>query len=108
MTAKQFTKYILHKNGIYRQCIKAIEEMSELTHVLARYTFDGEFDREHLAEELSDVVLMMRELAEAFDISDLEIEERIQGKINRYCGYEQKGVKSFARENESLEHTAEG
>ena len=108
MTAKQFVKYILHKNGNCRQCTKAIEEMAELTHVLARYCFDGEFDREHFGEELADVILMCRELAEAFDVSDLEIEERIQGKIDRYCGYEQKGVKSFARENESLEHTAEG
>ena len=108
MTKKQFVKYILHKNGLLKQCIKAIEEMTELIHVLARYIFNGELDRENLGEEFSDVHLVLDELAEGFDISDLEIEQRIQGKVNRYCGYEQKGVNSFARENESLEHTAEG
>jgi NTP pyrophosphatase (non-canonical NTP hydrolase) len=99
MTAKQFTKYILHKNGTYRQCSKAIEEMAELIHVLSRYTFDGDLDRENLGEELADVVLMCRELAEAFDVSDLEIEERIQGKIDRYMG-----VNEYAPKNKSVEH----
>ena len=104
MTSKRFIEYILHKNGNCRQCIKAIEEMAELTHVLSRYTFDGEFDRENLGEELADVILMCRELAEAFDVSDLEIEQRIQGKVDRY--FKEDGA--HARKNESLEHTAEG
>ena len=103
MTAKQFVKYILKENGNLRQCIKAIEEMAELIHVLSRYAFDGDLDRENLGEELADVVLMLRELAEAFDISDLEIETRIQGKINRYLG-----VEEYAQEDKSLEHFAEG
>lgn len=104
MTAKQFTKYILHKNGNCRQCIKAIEEMAELTHVLSRYAFDGELDRDNLGEELSDVVLMCREIAEGFNVSDLEIEQRIQGKVDRYFGEGE----SYARTNESVEHISEG
>lgn len=103
MTAKQFIEYILRKNGVCRQCIKAIEEMAELIHVFSRYAFDGEFDRENLGEELADVVLMLREIAEAFDISDLEIEQRIQGKIDRYLG-----VNGYAQKDESLEHSAGG
>lgn len=86
MTAKQFIPYVLNKNGYVAQSIKAIEEMSELIHVLSRYAFDGEFDRENLGEELADVVLMLRELCEAFDVSDLEIEQRIKSKIDRYMG----------------------
>lgn len=39
-----------------------------------------------LFKELADVVLMLRELCEAFDISDLEIEQRIKSKIDRYMG----------------------
>lgn len=103
MTAKQFTKYILHKNGNCRQCIKAIEEMAELIHVLSRFAFDGELDRENLGEELADVHLMLMELAEAFDISDLEIEQRMQTKVDRYTG-----MTDNARTNKSIEHTAEG
>lgn len=99
MTAKQFINYILRANGVVRQCIKAIEELAELIHVLSRYAFDGELDRENLGEELADVVLMLRELSEAFDISDLEIEQRIQGKINRYLG-----VNDNAQKNKSIEH----
>lgn len=103
MTAKQFTTYILKKNGNCRQCIKAIEEMAELTHVLSRYAFDGEFDRENLGEELADVILMCRELAEAFDVSDLEIEQRMQSKVDRYVG-----VTTNARPHKSVEHINEG
>ena len=103
MTAKQFTKYILKKNGNYRQCVKAIEEMAELIHVLSRFVFDGELDRENLGEELADVILMTRELAEAFDVSDLEIEQRIQGKVDRYLG-----VTDNAQTHKSLEHITEG
>jgi NTP pyrophosphatase (non-canonical NTP hydrolase) len=103
MTAKQFTKYILHKNGVARQCIKAIEELAELIHCLSRYAFDGELDRENLGEELSDVHLMLLELAEAFDISDLEIEQRMQSKVDRYVG-----VTTNARPHKSVEHISEG
>lgn len=103
MTAKQFTKYILHKNGTYRQCSKAIEEMAELVHVLSRYIFDGDLDRENLGEELADVILMCRELAEAFDVSDLEIEQRMQSKVDRYVG-----VTTNARPHKSVEHISEG
>lgn len=84
MTTKQFIPYILKKNGYTAQAIKSIEEMAELTYVLSRYAFGGTLDRESLGEELADVELMLRELREAFDISDLEIEQRIKYKIDRY------------------------
>ena len=83
MNSDKFVQYIIGKNGFQKQCIKACEELSELIYVLSRYAM-GDIDRDHIAEETADVVLMCREICTMFDISELEIEQRIQGKIDRY------------------------
>ena len=87
MNSDKFVPYILGKNGYQNQAIKACEELSELTYVLARFAM-GDCDRDHIAEETADVILMCRQICAMFDISDLEIEQRIQGKIDRYLKIE--------------------
>jgi NTP pyrophosphatase (non-canonical NTP hydrolase) len=91
MNSDKFVPYILGKNGNRYQAIKACEELSELAYVLARYSM-GECDREHIAEETADVILMCRQICAMFNIDDLEIEQRIQYKIDRY--FEREKVKN--------------
>lgn len=83
MNSDKFIPYILGKNGNQMQSMKACEELSELTYVLARYAM-GECNRDHIAEETADVIMMCRQVCAMFNISDLEIEQRIQYKIDRY------------------------
>ena len=88
MNSENFIPYILGKNGSRYQATKACEELSELTYVLARYV-NGDCDREHIAEETADVILMCKQICAMFNIDDLEIEQRIQYKIDRY--FEREG-----------------
>lgn len=84
MTEKEFIPYVLGREGYPRQCIKATEEMGECIQRLARYSLSDRCDRDETAEEICDVILMMREMCCVFEISDEEVAERIQDKINKY------------------------
>ena len=88
MNSDKFIPYILGKNGNRYQATKACEELSELGCCMARYA-NGDCDREHIAEETADVILMCRQICAMFNIDDLEIEQRIQYKIDRY--FEREG-----------------
>ena len=83
MTVDKFIDNVLKKNGFQLQALVAAEEMSELTKELSKYA-RGLGNREHIAEELADVVLCLREMCKVFDIDTLEIEQRIKDKIDRY------------------------
>ena len=60
-------------------------------------------ERENLGEEFADVHLVLDEIAEGFNISDLEVEQRKQNKVDRYLG-----VTENAQTHKSLEHITEG
>ena len=92
MTVDKFIDNVLKKNGFQLQALVAAEEMSELTKELSKYA-RGLGNREHIAEELADVVLCLREMCKVFDIDTLEIEQRIKYKIDLYFKAEDKDRK---------------
>lgn len=92
MTVDKFIDHVLEMNGFQLQALVAAEEMSELTKELSKYA-RGLGNRENIAEELADVVLCLREMCKVFDIEDLEIEQRIRNKIDRYFKVEDKDRK---------------
>lgn len=94
MNEKQFIDYILRRNG-KNQVTKAVEELEELALAFTRWSL-AEADQSevinNIHEELADVVLMLRQMEEFFGIGELEIETRIQGKIDRYFAMEPHGI----------------
>lgn len=77
---------------IYKQAIKtygkkaqklmAIEEMSELTKEICK-DFRGKLDREHLIEEMTDVLITMDQMMIMYEISVNEIKQMREGKLER-------------------------
>lgn len=87
MSTKEFIPYIIKREGNQKQIIKAIEELSELAVELAKAARDLSLaDREHIAEETADCYLMLDQVCEIYNISLLEVEQRKQGKVDRFCG----------------------
>ena len=78
--------------GTYRQAINtygekaqklmAIEEMSELTKEICK-DFRGKLDREHLVEEMADVIITLDQLMIIYEISGYEIRQMCERKIER-------------------------
>ena len=60
--------------GLNNQCVKACEEMGELTQVLAKYatTSDAEL-REHILEEIQDVEILIKQLKLGFEFTEDEL-----------------------------------
>lgn len=69
-------------NGIERQIMVAIEEMSELTKELAKaFRRDGT-TLEKLTDEIADVTIMMEQLRLIFEVND-RVQERMDFKVRR-------------------------
>lgn len=69
-------------NGIERQIMVAIEEMSELTKELAKSFRPGGTSTEKLVDEIADVFVMMEQMQHIFDMND-QLPERVGFKIRR-------------------------
>ena len=65
-----------------KQLIVAIEELSELQKELCKH-LRGKSDRKHIIEETADVIIMIGNIREYFDIKDDEISAVIQNKQQR-------------------------
>lgn len=68
--------------GVYAQLIMAIEEMSELTKEITKW-FRGKRNREEMAGEMADVIIMMEQLKLTFSITDDEINSIVEAKTER-------------------------
>ena len=71
----------LDKFGANAQITKAVEEMSELTKELCKYSL-GAGDREALADEIADVTIMLEQLRLIFDVND-EVCRHMDAKVER-------------------------
>lgn len=60
----------------------AIEEMAELTKEICK-DFRGKGDREHITEEIADVLIMMSQLEIIYDIKTKELMDVTDNKIKR-------------------------
>ena len=82
MNGKNELEQILLHYGVNNQMLKAVEELTELTEVLIKMVNKGD-DLYHLIDEMADESIMLRQIKIACCISDEELEDRIQFKIDR-------------------------
>lgn len=74
--------FIIDHYGAEAQIDKAIEELKELIEVLEGLK-DGSEDIEHLAEELADVNIMMRQIRIMYDIPVEILRQMAEYKVAR-------------------------
>ena len=65
-----------------KQIIVAIEELSELQKELCKSLRD-KTNKEHIIEEMADVIIMMHQMQMYFKISDEALHQEISYKLNR-------------------------
>lgn len=75
-------KQAIETYGVRAQKLMAIEEMSELTKEICK-DFRGKLDREHLIEEMTDVLITMDQMMIMYEISVNEIKQMREGKLER-------------------------
>ena len=75
-------KQAIETYGEKAQKLMAIEEMSELTKEICK-GFRGKLDREHLIEEMTDVLITMDQMMIMYEISVNEIKQMREGKLER-------------------------
>ena len=75
-------KQAIQTYGVRPQKLMAIEEMSELTKEICK-DFRGKLNREHLVEEMADVLITIEQLAIIYEISDVAIFDACYEKIER-------------------------
>lgn len=78
----EIMKSAIRKNGKVMQTVVAIEEMSELQKELTKY-IRGNGNRDNLTEEVADVLIMITQILLMYQISDENITEVINFKLNR-------------------------
>ena len=96
MTVEKFVKYIMDKNGKNYQFTIAMEEMSELIKELSK-NIRGENNRNEIAEEAADVFMCLKEIFYFFDIDELEIQQILHQKIEKYYKVDPEGAKGVRR-----------
>ena len=75
----------IKEHGVVEETVIAMEECAELIQAISkvkRYGFAGEY-RDNLIEEIADVSIVIREIMMIFDISNDDIAEFIDSKIQR-------------------------
>ena len=75
-------KQAIETYGERAQKLMAIEEMSELTKEICK-DFRGKLNREHLIEEIIDVIITIDQLIMMYEISEEEIVSMCIRKMNR-------------------------
>lgn len=65
-------KQAIEEYGVRTQKLMAIEEMSELTKEICK-DFRGKLNREHLVEEMADVLIMLDQMLLLYKISGEEV-----------------------------------
>lgn len=75
-------KRIIELYGEHAQKLMAIEEMSELTKEVCK-DFRGKLDREHLIEEIADVLITLDQMLLIYEISEEEIYLMCERKMER-------------------------
>lgn len=82
MSRKEILEKAIKKYGTHNQHIVCIEELSELTKEITKY-FRGEDNREHLLEELVDVLIMIIQLIIMHKFNEADIFAQMEIKLAR-------------------------
>ena len=75
-------KQAIDTYGEHAQKLMAIEEMSELTKEICK-DFRGLLDREHLIEEMADVLIMLDQMLLMYKVSGEEVRLMLIKKVER-------------------------
>ena len=70
-----------------KQALVAVEELSELQKEILKSVNRRQNNRDHLKEELVDVLIMLRQLILIYDFTDKELNAVANEKIERLKGY---------------------
>lgn len=70
------------KNGILPQSMIAVEELAELQKEISKATRGFE-NKSELTEEIADVLIMIEQVKMIYNLSDADIQQQIDYKINR-------------------------
>ena len=77
-------QFALNKHGVDKQADIAIEEMSELTKAIIKHRIYATAETyANLVEEIADVMIMLEQIKYLLRISDTDINEIIEHKLNR-------------------------
>ncbi len=82
----------LQQFGFNRQVLVAVEELSELQKELLKNINRGHSNRDHVKEELVDVLIILRELVLLYDFSENELNSVANEKMERLKGYLKKAI----------------
>ena len=82
ISQKEQLQEIVNHYGADHQKDKLFEEMAELQKEVCKEK-DGKGDIPHIAEELADVSIMLRQMQIIYGITDEQIEQVVQEKIER-------------------------
>ncbi len=77
---------IIYHYGVNKQLKYIHSEYFELDEAIMQYTFEDKNryqDIDHIAEEIADVTVMLKQFQYYYDIEDSEIEKIMREKINR-------------------------
>jgi NTP pyrophosphatase (non-canonical NTP hydrolase) len=92
MTLEEKEKAIIDNYGVINQLKHFQSEVWELNEAIIKYEYELDGDnyssftdelKEHIAEEIADVQLMLNQFKRYYNISDKEIEEVMQYKADR-------------------------
>jgi NTP pyrophosphatase (non-canonical NTP hydrolase) len=82
ISQKEQLQEIVNHYGTDHQKDKLFEEMAELQKEVCKEK-DGKGDIPHIAEELADVYIMLQQMQLIYGITDEQIEQVVQEKIER-------------------------
>lgn len=77
----------IQRFGFDKQALVAVEELSELQKEILKNVNRRQNNRDHLKEELVDVLIMLRQLVLIYDFTDEELNAVANEKIERLKGY---------------------
>ncbi len=94
MKTENFLRFCIDHFGEQKQQAVCIEEMAELTQQLCKFMIDHKNKRrEKLVEEYTDVLIMLNQIKIIYKITDKEVEELRNYKLDRLDKYIQSGGK---------------
>lgn len=73
--------------GFDKQALVAVEEMAELQKEILKSVNRGQNSRDHLKEELVDVLIMLRQLVLIYDFMPEDLNKIAAGKMEKLKGY---------------------
>ena len=85
MVINDFLLRVIKHYGVKNQCVKAVEEMSELTKELCKHVNGNNIIGDKIREEMADVEIMLKQLRICFDVEngDGSVDDIIIEKLER-------------------------